>query len=73
MKWLVTTERKLDEAKLDQALGRAGAHLVEQQASVPLGQNEQVWEVEGPPNLDRKLAGVEPIKEVYPSSDMTLY
>jgi len=50
-----------------------GAHRVEKQSSVPLGQNEQVWEVEGPPNLDRKLIGVEAVKEVFPSSPVTLY
>ena len=73
MKWLVTTERRLDEATLDRALGSVGARLVDRQAPVPLGPEERVWEVEGPPNLDHRLAGVAEIREVSPSSDLTLY
>ena len=73
MKWLITTERKLDEGKLDEALVTVGARRLEEQPSVPLGHNEQAWEVEGPPNLDQKLAGIKSIKEVFPSSPITLY
>ena len=73
MKWLITTEHKLDEEKLDETLVAVGARRVEEQSSVPLGQSEQAWEVEGPLNLDKKLAGVKSIKEVFPSSPVTLY
>jgi hypothetical protein len=72
MKWLVTTEQKVDQAALDKVLTAAGARLVDDQKSVPLGE-EKVWEAEGPPNLDSKLAGAEQIKEIFPSSEMTLY
>ena len=36
-------------------------------------EDEQVWEVEGPPDLDRKLTDVDAIKEVFPSSHISLY
>jgi hypothetical protein len=72
MRWLVTTSKEVDEKLLDGALGPARAER-EQQAPVPLGDDECAWEVKGPPDLDQRLIGVAQIKEVYPSSEMTLY
>jgi len=73
MKWLVTTKRSCDATKLDRALADVGAHLDTKTGVVPLVPDEQVWEVEGPPDLDRKLTDVDAIKEVFPSSNMSLY
>ena len=72
MHWLVTTSKKVDEKILDRALAPAGAER-EEQPPVPLGNDERAWEVKGPPDLDRRLAGVAQIKEVYPSSEITPY
>jgi hypothetical protein len=72
MRWLVTTSKKVDEKVLDRALASAGAER-EEQPPVPLGDDERAWEVNGPPDLDQRLAGVAQIKEIYPSSEMTLY
>ena len=72
MRWLVTTSKEVDEKLLDHALAPADAER-EEQLPVPLGNDERAWEVKGPPDLDRRLAGVAQIKEVYPSSEMTLY
>lgn len=72
MKWMVTTERSLSEALLDLSLQSAGAHLVHG-GSTPLGTDEEVWEVEGPVNLDKKLSEMDQIKEIYPSSELTYY
>jgi len=72
MHWLVTTSKEGDEKALDLALAPAGGER-EEQPPVPLGNDERSWEVKGPPDLDRRLTGVSEIKEVYPSSEMTLY
>jgi hypothetical protein len=73
MKWLVTTKRSCNAAQLDKALTVAGAHRDAEAGGVPLVPDEQVWEVEGPPDLDRKLTDVDAVKEVFPSSNVSLY
>ena len=73
MKWLVTTTSSCDAAQLDKALTFAGAHRNAGSDAMPLVPDEQVWEVEGPPDLDRKLTDVDAIKEVFPSSYISLY
>jgi hypothetical protein len=73
MHWLITTQKKAIEAELDEVLLSVGAHRIETVSSVPLGQNEIVWEVEGPVDLDGRLRGVRTIREIFPYSSPLAY
>ena len=73
MRWLVTTTKAVAVRRLDKALAAADARRIDERPPILLGVDEQSWEVEGPPDLDRKLAGVRPVRDVYPSSTVTLY
>jgi hypothetical protein len=71
MKWLVMTKRSCDAVRLDRTLTGAGAHRDAEAGAVPMLPDEQVWEVEGPPDLDRRLAAVDTVKKVFPSSSVS--
>ncbi|MBP2228524.1 hypothetical protein [Azospirillum agricola] len=72
MKWLITTDTRVDATLLEKKLERLGAHR-DDTPPVPLGDREVVWSVDGPANLDRTLPETKGILEIYPSSSMTLY
>jgi hypothetical protein len=72
MKRLVMTKRSCDAVQLDRTPTGAGAHRDAEAGAVPMVPDEQVWEVEGPPDLDRRLADVDTVKKVFPSSTVSL-
>lgn len=70
-KWLITTKTCVDPAQLNSKLSALGC----QQTSppIPLDDNEQVIEVEGPNDLPAKAESEVEILKINPSSDMELY
>ena len=70
--WLVTTRNSAVLGDIHQRL-RNGPSLVRQIGDpVPMGENEVVFEVEGPDDLDRKLKRDKTILGVHPSSPMVI-
>ncbi|MEM7226348.1 MAG: hypothetical protein AAF495_25460 [Pseudomonadota bacterium] len=73
MKWLITTQKcDLSEGLAD-LLAAEGCRLDRDEPPIPLGEDEQVIEVEGPVDLPDRLAHNALILKVSPSSDLTLY
>lgn len=70
-KWLVTLKKEVGLNQLDKVLKK---HNCERSDSmpIPLGDDEQVVAVSGPPDLPQKLQENPGIINVYPNSDFTL-
>ena len=73
MKWLVTIPAGLDIKRVRAKLSALGCSADDDQEPIPLDNNEQVIEVEGPRDLPKRAAREHEILKVSPSSDLTLY
>ncbi len=73
MRWLITTKINNDHQKLMAKLSKFNCYPIDEQPPIPLGDDEQVIEVEGSPNLSQILDTNDEIIEINPSSEMTLY
>jgi len=73
MKWLVTTPKGIDVGRLIERLSAFGCTADPDLAPIPLDDNEQVIEVDGPKDLPARASGESQILKVSPNSEMTLY
>lgn len=73
MRWLITTKINIDHQQLIAKLSHFNCYPVDDRPPIPLGNDEQVIEVEGSHNLSQILETNEEIIEVNPCSEMTLY
>jgi hypothetical protein len=72
MEWLVSFKRTLSPAEVQSILDRSGS-MAGNSPPVPLGEDEQVVSVSGPPDLPRRLGGDDRVLKISPNSTMTLY
>ena len=68
MNWLVTTRKGVSRATLEEDLSSIGCVACVQAEPVPLSDGEQVFEVEGPANLQDKVTAARDIIAAYPNS-----
>jgi hypothetical protein len=73
MKWLVTVDTQARLQEVYRFLAELGCTVDPSHEPVPLDQNEQVIQAEGPKDLPARAQGHPAIRRVYPSSEMTLY
>lgn len=73
MKWLITTKSNADLSRIVKELAAWGCVSQNWGMPIPLGDEEQVIEVEGPPNLPEIAVQDNAIIKVSPSSELTLY
>jgi hypothetical protein len=73
MRWLVTTRAGADLESVRAKLSALGASADEAQEPIPLDRDEQVIEVEGPPDLPARLSLDDDVRKISPSSEMTYY
>jgi hypothetical protein len=73
MDWLVTVDSSADLQQLKGRLAELGCGGLENAAPIPLGDNEQVIEVSGPPDLAARAGRLPGVRKVSPNSRMTYY
>ncbi|MDJ0712842.1 MAG: hypothetical protein QNJ54_01310 [Prochloraceae cyanobacterium] len=73
MRWLITTKANVDLKQLTAKLSTFGCELVNDLPPIPMGDDEQVVEVEASQDLSEMLKTDEEILQLHPSSEMTLY
>ena len=71
MKWLLTVSVDVDKFTVSGRLAEHGA--VVEYDPIPLGDGEQVLEVDGPDDLPRRLDSQAWVKRVNTNSEQTLY
>ena len=71
-KWLVTTRAHVTAEELEAALS-PGATVDRSEPPIPLGEDEQVYVVLGPDDLDRRLALTADVLGISPISPVTLW
>ena len=72
MDWLITFKKSISADELERILAQSGC-TAEESPPIPLGEDEQVISVTGPPDLPRRLQPEEGILKVSPNSPLTLY
>lgn len=73
MKWLLTVSKDMSKARLREVLEPSGVTISDSVAMIPMDDGDVVVEVEGPADLPQRVKGTPGVKEVHPSSEMTLY
>jgi hypothetical protein len=73
MKWLVTFKKGIDHGKALKLLTELGYQVPSQPRFIPLGEDEETIEVEGPARLPQTARENENILKVYPSSRMSAF
>ena len=73
MKWLVTFVKGIDHGKVRKLLEELGSEIPAGARFIPLGDDEETIEVEGPARLPQLARENENILNVYPSSTMSPY
>jgi hypothetical protein len=73
MKWLVVVERGAAAGGLVGLLHAADASPAPGAEWIDLGPDEMTIEVDGPADLPARLDSARGVREVYPSSEPTLY
>ena len=73
MNWLITTKTDVDLEQLLAKLAVFGCEMMDDAAPIPLGENEQVFEITGPDDLTEKITGDDSILDIYPNSELTLF
>ena len=72
MDWLVSIRKSASPEQVRDLLARAGC-VAEDAPPIPLGDDEQVVSVSGPPDLPARLENDERVVKVSPNSGLTLY
>lgn len=70
MHWLVTMRAGLNEPALQRILEKLGCTITEESVPIPLGDQEQVIEVEGPRDLRERATVIPEVTKISPSSEM---
>lgn len=73
LRWLVVVGNKTSKPRLEQRLRDAAARVADGAEWIELGPDELTIEVEGPADLPAALRAAPEVKDVYPSSEMSLY
>jgi hypothetical protein len=73
MKWLLTVNERMSRSRLREVLASHGATVDEDVPMIPMDDGDVVVEVDGPPDLPLRIKGAPEVKDVHPSSEMTLY
>ncbi len=73
MKWLLTVREGTNRSRLREVLAPSGATVAEDAPMIPMDDGDVVIEVEGPADLPLKIKDAPEVKDVHPSSEMTLY